>query len=81
MQRIITFRRPDFAVPKISEVYGKDAFSFREQSIVVTIPFERIHNPQTELGNKKGNNSLLNERRRMGNIRRPWHDEGIYPAY
>ena len=38
---------------------------FREQSIVVTIPFERIHNPQTELGNKKGNNSLLNERRNL----------------
>ena len=31
----------------------------------MTIPFERIHNPQTELGNKKGNNSLLNERRNL----------------
>lgn len=30
-------------VPKITEMYGKDAFSFRENSIVVTIPFERIY--------------------------------------
>ena len=30
-------------VPKITEMYGKDAFSFRENSIVVTIPFERIN--------------------------------------
>ena len=52
-------------VPKIIEVYGKDAFSFREQSIVVTIPFERLHNPQIKLGNKTGNNSPLNERRRQ----------------
>ena len=29
-------------VPKITEVYGKDAFTFRENSIVVTIPFTRI---------------------------------------
>lgn len=52
-------------VPKIIEVYGKDAFSFREQSIVVTIPFERLHNPQIKLGNNAGNNSPLNERRRQ----------------
>ena len=51
------------SVPKIIEVYGKDVFTFREQSIVVTIPFERIHNPQSELGNKVGNSSPLNERR------------------
>lgn len=52
-------------VPKIIEVYGKDAFSFREQTIVVTIPFDRLHNPQIKLGNKTGNNSALNERRRQ----------------
>ena len=52
-------------VPKIIEVYGKDAFSFREQTIVVTIPFDRLHNPQIKLGNKTGNNSPLNERRRQ----------------
>ena len=41
------------------------AFSFREQSIVVTIPFERIHNPQIKMGNKTGNKSSLNERRSL----------------
>ena len=50
-------------VPKIIEVYGKDVFTFREQSIVVTIPFKRIHNPQIGLGNKTGNKTPLNERR------------------
>ena len=42
-------------VPKITEMYGKDAFSFRENSIVVTIPFERI--------NKVGDKKPLNSRR------------------
>jgi len=51
-------------VPKIIEVYGKDAFTFRENSIVVTIPFQRIHNPQIALGNKTGDKKPLNERRR-----------------
>ena len=54
-------------VPKIIEVYGKEAFTFREKSIVVTIPFQRIHNPQTSPGNKVGNNmgdkKALNTRR------------------
>ena len=53
-------------VPKIIEVYGKDAFTFRENSIVVTIPFQRIHNPQnadSKTGNKMGNKKPLNERR------------------
>ena len=52
-------------VPKIIEEYGKDAFSFREQSIVVTIPFDRLHNPQAEMGNNSGNKSPLNERRKQ----------------
>ncbi len=30
-------------VPKIVETYGREAFTFRENSIVVTIPFNRIH--------------------------------------
>lgn len=51
-------------VPKIIEVYGKDAFTFRENSIVVTIPFQRIHNSQIVLGNKTGDKKPLNERRR-----------------
>ena len=50
-------------VPKITEMYGKDAFSFRENSIVVTIvvtiPFERIN----KVGNKVGNKKPLNSRR------------------
>ena len=53
-------------VPKIIEVYGKDAFTFRENSIVVTIPFQRIHNPQnadSKLGTNMGNKKPLNERR------------------
>ena len=29
-------------VPKILETYGKGAFEFRENSIVVTIPFNRL---------------------------------------
>lgn len=45
-------------VPKITEVYGKDAFTFRENSIVVTIPFTRIRDQ--EVGNKKP----LNARRK-----------------
>ncbi|MCD8054098.1 MAG: putative DNA binding domain-containing protein [Lachnospiraceae bacterium] len=39
-------------VPKITGVYGKEAFEFRENSIVVTIPF---HYLETDLGNKMGN--------------------------
>lgn len=40
-------------VPKIVEVYGKDAIVFHENTIVVTIPFERI-NATKEVGNKVG---------------------------
>ena len=36
-------------MPKIIEVYGKDAFSFRDNAIVVTIPYDRI-----DLGNATG---------------------------
>ncbi|MCD8291789.1 MAG: putative DNA binding domain-containing protein [Prevotella sp.] len=38
-------------VPQITKVYGKDAFDFRENSIVVTIPFSYL---PTEVGNKVG---------------------------
>ncbi|MBQ7248593.1 MAG: hypothetical protein IJS21_01010 [Deltaproteobacteria bacterium] len=31
-------------VPKVTEVYGKESYEFREQSIVCTIPFNRISN-------------------------------------
>lgn len=40
-------------VPQITEVYGKGAFTFRENSIVVMIPFTRIRDQK--VGNKVGN--------------------------
>ena len=40
-------------VHKISEVYGKNAFTFRENSIVVTIPFNKVGIITKEVGNKK----------------------------
>lgn len=42
-------------VPKIIEIYGKDAFTFRENSIVVTIPFKKISKVGNKLGEKVGN--------------------------
>ena len=51
-------------VPKITEMYGKDAFSFRENSIVVTIPFERINKVGNKVGNKIGDKKALNPRRK-----------------
>ncbi len=50
-------------VPKIIEMYGKDAFSFRENSIVVTIPFERVDKAMREVRNKVRNKTKLNARR------------------
>lgn len=50
-------------VPKITETYGKDAFSFRENSIVVTIPFERINKVGNKVEKKYGNKKPLNSRR------------------
>ena len=60
-------------VPKIVEVYGREAFTFRENSIVVTIPFTKMRenvgdNIKGEVGdkvgNKVGNKKSLNARRR-----------------
>lgn len=51
-------------VPKIIEMYGKEAFSFRENSIVVTIPFERIHEVSININNKPDNKTPLNARRK-----------------
>lgn len=45
--------KSDHGVPKIIETYGKEAFTFRENSIVVIIPLQRIK----EVGNKKELNS------------------------
>ncbi len=52
-------------VPKITEVYGKNAFTFRENSIVVTIPFTRIQDLKVgnKVGKKVGNKKPLNENR------------------
>lgn len=53
-------------VPKITEVYGKDAFTFRENSIVVTISFTRVGDQQVgnKIGNDVGNKKPLNARRK-----------------
>ncbi len=51
-------------VPKIIEMYGKEAFTFRENSIVVTIPFQKINTTSKNVGNKIGNKKIsLNSRR------------------
>ncbi len=52
-------------VPKITEVYGKDSFSFRKNSIVVTIPFNRLRSEKVgnDVGNNVGNKKSLNKRR------------------
>ncbi|WP_231723224.1 ATP-binding protein [Caviibacter abscessus] len=42
-------------VPKIIDTYGKDVFDFRENSIVVTIPFNWINN---KVGDKMINKRL-----------------------
>lgn len=59
-------------VPKITEMYGKDAFSFRENSIVITIPFERINKVGKKVGDKKPLNSrrqkIISEMRDNPNI-------------
>ena len=51
-------------VPKIIETYGKEAFTFRENSIVVTIPFERIGKVGNKVDNKVDNKIKLNDRRK-----------------
>ena len=39
-------------VPKITSKYGKEAFEFRDNSIVVTIPFNWINVMSDQMGNK-----------------------------
>ena len=59
-------------VPKIIETYGRDAFTFRENSIVVTIPLHRIKKVGNKVGNKKGLNArrqrIITEMRDNPNI-------------
>lgn len=42
-------------IPTIVSQYGKEAFEFRENSIVVTIPFNWISGSRRNVGNKVGN--------------------------
>lgn len=51
-------------VPKIIETYGKEAFTFRENSIVVTIPFERIGKVGNKVDYKVDKKIKLNDRRK-----------------
>lgn len=59
-------------VPKIIETYGREAFTFRENSIVVTIPLHRIKRVGNKVGNKKGLNArrqrIITEMRDNPNI-------------
>lgn len=52
-------------VPKIIDTYGKDVFDFRENSIVVNIPFNWINKLGDNVGNKVGYKNLLNSRRKQ----------------
>lgn len=52
-------------VPKITEKYGKDAFEFRENAIVVKIPFNWINVMGNKSGNKLGNNSEYTEKHNL----------------
>lgn len=47
-------------IPTIINRYGKNAFSFRDNSIVVTIPFNWINKVGDKVGYKVGDKSLLN---------------------
>ena len=51
------------AVSDRASLQDKDAFSFRENSIVVTIPFERINKVGNKVGKKVGDKKPLNSRR------------------
>ncbi|MCD8084528.1 MAG: MarR family transcriptional regulator, partial [Clostridiales bacterium] len=42
-------------VPRITQRYGREAYEFRENSIVVTIPFSWINVMGDKAGNKTGN--------------------------
>ena len=57
-------------VPKITEIYGKEAFKFWENSIVVTIPFKKIREVKKETGKKLNARRLriLSEMRDNPNI-------------
>lgn len=67
-------------VPKITEVYGKNAFEFRENSIVVTLPFNYldvdvadkvVYKPVDKSSLNKTQERLLQELRNNPNITQP----------
>jgi len=48
-------------VPKITSIYGKDAFEFRENSIVVIIPFNWINVMGDKVGDKSGGETEMSQ--------------------
>ena len=47
-------------VPKITEMYGREAFEFRENSIVVTLPFTILKDtPENKISNKETDKNLI----------------------
>ena len=56
-------------VPRIVEKYGVDAFEFRQNSIVVNIPFNWINVMGDKVGDKKGYNSITSEEKILNAIR------------
>ena len=42
-------------VPKITEIYGRESYTFNDDSIVVTLPFKWINVMSDKSGNKSGN--------------------------
>ena len=56
-------------VPRIVEKYGVDAFEFRQNSIVVNIPFNWINVMGDKVGDKKSYNSITSEEKILNAIR------------
>ena len=56
-----------WGVPTITDTYGKDVITFRENSIVVTSPFDRLDEVGKKVGKKVGKSDvdrpILNSRR------------------
>ena len=57
-------------VPKIVENYSKDAFDFRENSIVVTIPFNKNRKIGNNIGNNVGNNVIPTRKHGLNETRK-----------
>lgn len=57
-------------VPKIIEIYSKDAFEFRENSIVVTIPFNSNRKVGNMVGDKVGNKISVSRKNGLNDTRK-----------